>query len=373
MALHFIDISSYQSGLDINAVKGQIDGVIVKATEGTGYVSPACDRHFQAAGAAGLLRGFYHFASTGGATAEAEYFVNNTRSYFGQGVPVLDWEGNQSVSWVNEFVARVHALTGVWCWVYANPWRFNQGGVDGNCMRWVASYPQVTSPSFGTAEGWDAPAAQGGVGAWQFCSDGRLNGFGGNLDFDLFYGTADQWRAYYGQNAGVSAPVTTPGNGGGSSQGTSDRVPVHYSLRLKNGAWLDEVTDFGAGDNGFAGYPNHQHDLLCARVDRGELKYQVHTVEDGWLGYVTRGDRNDTVNGCAGIPGHTIDGVRMYYTTPGGETLKQAWYRSQTTARAGWLGVVCDDGTSYGGDDYAGIYGEPLDRLQVCVTGRNPY
>ena len=99
----------------------------------------------------------------------------------------------------------------------------------------------------------------------------------------------------------------------------------------------------------------------------------MHTIEDGWLDYVSKGDRNDTVNGCAGIAGHTIDGVRMYYVTPGGEEYKQAWYRSQTTARAGWLDTVCDDGSTYGGDDYAGFYGEPLDRLQVCVTDGNPY
>lgn len=160
---------------------------------------------------------------------------------------------------------------------------------------------------------------------------------------------------------------------GGFTKASGKRIPVHYSLHLKGGGWLDEVTDFGAGDNGFAGYPCRQHDLLCARVDRGTLKYQVHTIEDGWLDYVSKGDRNDTVNGCAGIAGHTIDGVRMYYVTPGGEEYKQAWYRSQTTARAGWLDTVCDDGSTYGGDDYAGFYGEPLDRLQVCVTDGNPY
>lgn len=170
-----------------------------------------------------------------------------------------------------------------------------------------------------------------------------------------------------------AAPSASQGAPGGFPRSTGARVPVHYSLHLKGGGWLDEVTDFGAGDDGFAGYPCRQHDLLCARVDRGTLKYQVHTVEDGWLDWVAKGDRNDTVNGCAGIAGHTIDGVRMYYVTPGGEEYKQAWYRSQTTARAGWLDTVCDDGTTYDSDDFAGMLGEPLDRLQVCVTDGNPY
>lgn len=170
-----------------------------------------------------------------------------------------------------------------------------------------------------------------------------------------------------------AAPSASQGAPGGFPSSTGVRVPVHYSLHLKGGGWLDEVTDFGSGDDGFAGYPCRQHDLLCTRVDRGTLKYQVHTIEDGWLDYVTKGDRNDTVNGCAGIAGHTIDGVRMYYVTPDGEEYKQAWYRSQTTARAGWLDTVCDDGTTYGGDDFAGILGEPLDRLQVCVTDGVPW
>lgn len=39
----------------------------------------------------------------------------------------------------------------------------------------------------------------------------------------------------------------------------------------------------------------------------------------------------------------------------------------------GWLNTVCDDGSTYSGDDYAGIYGEPLDRLQVCVTDGVPW
>lgn len=83
--------------------------------------------------------------------------------------------------------------------------------------------------------------------------------------------------------------------------------------------------------------------------------------------------RDQGVNGYAGIPGHAINVVRMYYVTPSGERYKQAWCRPQTTARTGWLGVVCDDESAYGGDDHAGIYGEPLDRLQVCITDGNPY
>lgn len=145
------------------------------------------------------------------------------------------------------------------------------------------------------------------------------------------------------------------------------KVTVRYALRNLNGGWNSEVTDFGGGDDGFAGVPNGQHDLLYVKVDKGGVKYRVHIVGGGWLDWVTKGDPNDTVNGCAGIPGRAIDGVQVYYVTPDGHEYQQAWYRSQTKCRAGWLDVVCDDA------DFAGILGEPLDRLQICIAPSNPF
>ena len=34
------------------------------------------------------------------------------------------------------------------------------------------------------------------------------------------------------------------------------KVSVTYGLKLKDGGWLDSVTNFGAGDDDFAGLPN---------------------------------------------------------------------------------------------------------------------
>lgn len=58
--LNFIDISSHQADLNLVAVSNSIQGVIVKATEGTSYVNPYCDRHYQQAKNANIMRGFYH-------------------------------------------------------------------------------------------------------------------------------------------------------------------------------------------------------------------------------------------------------------------------------------------------------------------------
>lgn len=207
MALHGIDISSYQSSLDLGAVASQIDFAIVKGTQGTGYVNPYCDGHIEQGKASGLCLGVYHFADSSGATAEANYFCDNCIGYKGVAVPVLDWEGDQNVSWVNEWLKVVRDRWGVNPIIYANPWRFNQGGVDVDCGRWVASYPAVTSPTFAQAEGWDCPDADGTICAWQFASDGRLNGYNGNLDVNLFYGDRAAWNAYAGIKAAEVQPA----------------------------------------------------------------------------------------------------------------------------------------------------------------------
>ena len=171
-----------------------------------------------------------------------------------------------------------------------------------------------------------------------------------------------------GVGSTVTSTTPTP-----AAKPTAAKVNVYYSLHQLGGSWLGEIKNFGSGSTGFAGYPNRAHDLLSIRVDHGTLKYRVHTVKNGWLAWVSKGNRADTVNGCAGIAGQVIDGVQMIYLTPSGEPYQQAYYRSQTTKRAGWLGVCADDGSIAGFDSWAGMDGEPLDRLQIKVSASNPF
>lgn len=150
-------------------------------------------------------------------------------------------------------------------------------------------------------------------------------------------------------------------------------VHVTYALHQKSKKWLNPVKDFGSGSNGFAGVPNSVHDMLYIKVNHGSIKYRVHTKEDGWLPWIKKANKNDTVNGVAGIKGHTIDGVQIVYTTPSGETYQQAYYRSQTTQRTGYLGTCADNGSVSGYDSWAGMLGEPLDRLQIHINDNSKY
>lgn len=202
MSMKFIDISNWQAGLNVPAVvkNGGLGAVIVKATEGLGFVDKSCDGFVQQCIANGIRFGFYHFARNNDARAEAEFFRNNTKGYEGKGIPVLDWEAGQSIAWVNTFVRRYHELTGIWPWVYGNAWRFNQGTVDTNCGRWVAGYPRngITDINYGLSNDCSYPVKNGLICAWQFSSSVRISGYSGNLDGDVFYGDASAWDTYAG-------------------------------------------------------------------------------------------------------------------------------------------------------------------------------
>lgn len=210
--LRGIDISSHQKDIDLS--KLNLDFVIIKATQGVSYTNPYCDRKVQQTKQLGKLFGFYHYAADNEPEKEAQFFIDQTRGYQGQGIPVLDWEGlqrsdgswyQQSVDWVNRFVRYYHEKTGVWPWIYANPWRFNQGGVEANCARWVAQYPNVLNPNLDYDTS-NPPKTDGLVACWQYASDGRISGYGCDLDLDHFFGDTYAWKRYANPNT-VSEPV----------------------------------------------------------------------------------------------------------------------------------------------------------------------
>lgn len=217
MSMKFIDISNWQAGLNVASVvkNGGLGAVIVKATEGVGFVDKSCDGFVQQCISNGIRFGFYHFARNNDAAAEAEFFRKNTTGYEDKGIPVLDWEDGQSIAWVNKFVERYHELTGVWPWVYGNAWRFNQGTVNTNCGRWVAGYPSngITDINYGLNNDCAYKVNNGLVCAWQFSSSVRISGYSGNLDGDVFYGDATAWDKYAGgspASGGSGGSTTTP-------------------------------------------------------------------------------------------------------------------------------------------------------------------
>ncbi|MGX6472123.1 GH25 family lysozyme [Pediococcus pentosaceus] len=230
----------------------------------------------------------------------------------------------------------------------------------GNKSLWIAGYPdyQVRSTPY-----WGVFPTMNGVGIYQFTSTYKAGGLDGNIDL-----TGITKNGYNGK-------TPTPSKPNKPAKPTNKKsVDVTYAFHQKGGNWYSNVKNFGSGSNGYAGAPYHANDLLYLKVNHGTIKYRVHTIEDGcWLPWVKKANKNDTVSGVAGIKGHTIDGVQMYYTTPSGETYQQAYYRSQTTHRTGYLGTCADNGTVSSYDSWAGILGEPLDRLQINIDNHNNF
>lgn len=204
--LNGIDIASYQKGINLGVVP--CDFVIIKATQGLSYINPDFERAYKQAKSHDKLLGIYHYANGAGATKEADFFIKVIGSRIGEAILVLDWEGTQNpqfgksdVAYVKAFCDRVYDETGVRPLVYmsksvcrAHDWT----AVAKNYALWVAQYannnttgyqshPWTDSRSYGA---WDAPVI------FQYSSKGRLKGWSGNLDLDIAYLTAEQWKAY---------------------------------------------------------------------------------------------------------------------------------------------------------------------------------
>ena len=143
MALNGIDISSWQSGINLTVV--QCDFVVIKATEGTNYVNPDYDRAYRQAKAAGKCLGIYHYANGGNIQAEADYFLGNVGDRLGEAILVLDWEGYNNASfgncdyaWCKSWLDYVYQKTGVHPILYCSQSISYKFDNIGNYGLWVA-------------------------------------------------------------------------------------------------------------------------------------------------------------------------------------------------------------------------------------------
>lgn len=207
-----VDISHWQSDFD---AFNSVDFAIIKATEGVGYIDPACDKLYQKAKNSGKLLGVYHFARpdlNNSAVAEADWFIKNIQGYIKEAILVLDWESGYlgNVAWVKAFLDRVKEKTGVKAILYASRSPINSfdwsSVVAGDYGLWVADYGANTG-----VEG-NKPAVKWWPFyiLWQYTSKGRVSGYGGNVDLNNFYGGADTWRKYATSSSTATKPAPEP-------------------------------------------------------------------------------------------------------------------------------------------------------------------
>lgn len=212
---HGIDISSYQSGLNVAGLWA--DFVIVKATEDDDYVNPYMVSQANSTLGASKRLGFYHFARPGDAAAQARYFVSAVGSFRGKATLWLDWEANavpQGPGWAKTFLDTVRSLTGSTPGIYMNGSALN--GYDWSAVAreyplWYAGGPDYSDygssysdPAVPSVSYWGAPLIH------QYTEDGRLPGYNGTLDLNRLRDRS-AWDRMIG--GGASATVSAAASG----------------------------------------------------------------------------------------------------------------------------------------------------------------
>lgn len=109
MTIHGIDVASYQS--ENPDLTGQ-DFIVVKATEGTSYVSAKHAAQVAAGRAKGLVVGHYHFVKGNGMDGQADYFLTHAAPQADEFL-VLDWESpDVTNAEKDEFIAHLRTKAG---------------------------------------------------------------------------------------------------------------------------------------------------------------------------------------------------------------------------------------------------------------------
>ena len=263
MTMNGIDIASYQSGIDLTVVP--CDFVIIKATQGTGYVNPDCDRAYQQAKRAGKLRGTYHYVGGGNAVAEADYYINNIKGYLKDGLLAIDWEAEQNSAWGNEayleqLVRRVIERTGIKPLIYSMASRYAQVAAVAkklDCGLWIAEYADM-NPTGYQAHPWREGAYACAIR--QYASTGRLNGWGGNLDLNIAYMARDQWAKYV--NPG-GKPAAAPSKPAAPAKPAPAAKPSGRTYTVQAGDTLSGIAaKFGVSTSAISGYRSGNPNII---------------------------------------------------------------------------------------------------------------
>nr|WP_314639927.1 GH25 family lysozyme [uncultured Olsenella sp.] len=403
-----IDVSSH----DLWPFKANTEGcyrdsdfVIVKATQGTGYVNPYFTRAIERAESDGKLLGFYHYAAGEDPASEVEHLLSVASAWVGKAVPCLDWESNQNDawgddSWCRRFCEAFHAKTGVWPMVYVQASAIGQvASCHPECPLWVAGYPDMRNS-------WDVPGFLYGTSPWDSYAVWQFSSSNEMTDRNFSPLSRDTWQAMAagdGKPDGLPDPlseVVSDGiwwvEEGNLGYDQADRMTWEES-GYQTGTEVD-CSSFVIGllrkhgyDVGGATYTGNMSDELCARgwvrIDAdgsprlGDvLLNDVHHVAlscgDGTLIQASRGEDGHRVSGgqAGDQDGHETN-HRDYYDYPWDCYLR---YNGQGPSAAsglavdGWFGpaTIRKSQEAFGTTQDGVISGQSRsDRLNVpCAT-----
>jgi len=209
------DISKYQGSVDWNTYKNNTNFVIIKTSEGVGYIDSWFAGYRTEARNRNIPLGYYHFCRPdlgNSPQAEADFFCSLL-----DGDPIregeiiaLDFEVTYAdcVNWCKQWLDAVSAhFGGMKPLIYLNQSQtkgFNwKPVVDAGYGLWLASYTYDPNKNTGDTGAWGFMALQ------QWTSSQTVPGIQGNVDGDVFFGDAAAFYAY-GYKRPVVIPPTPP-------------------------------------------------------------------------------------------------------------------------------------------------------------------
>lgn len=211
-----LDVSSNNGNVDFSALKRlhpEVQGAIVKATEGLSYVNPLFGGQIGSARGAGLLTGAYGFAHPNSVTSDVDLFhrvVGGTPLELGawwdvevaDGVPPgpLLADTMQDMAAMDKTYPHKDGIyTGRWFWD-PNTLGSAAAHVERYAL-WISYYKGTFDPAQALPAPWTS------CKLWQFTP----NYFGTGIDASAWMGTDVEWLQWIGGNVAPQNPNVPPG------------------------------------------------------------------------------------------------------------------------------------------------------------------
>ena len=244
--LEGLDVSRWQATINWPLVKAAGEKfVVMKATEGTGYVDPNYAINRAGAMGVGIPMAAYHFASpdtsANEAVLEADHYVAVAGLTAGNLLPALDLEQTGGLTpaalqvWVRSWLDEVTAKLGIQPMIYVSPsfWSTRVANntsiaLAGYKVLWIANWG-VTSPTV-PANNWSG----NGYTFWQYTDCGHVAGITtGCVDLDRYNGT-DLTAVTY--NPDFSVVVAPP------SQSVTRGTSTTFAITVARSEFVPPVT-----------------------------------------------------------------------------------------------------------------------------------
>ncbi len=205
--VHGVDVARFQNQINWRQLrKAGVQFAFIKATEGGDLLDPMFADNWRGSRKAGVLRGAYHFYYfCTPPEVQAAWFIRNVPRGRGDLPPVLDMEWNpfsptckrrppaQEVQReMKIFLSILERHYGRRPIIYTTPkfYRENRLAQMSNEQYWLRSTAKSLQEVY-PGQRWLF---------WQHSATGRIPGVNGDVDLNVFVGSAEQWKSWVSKN-----------------------------------------------------------------------------------------------------------------------------------------------------------------------------